>query len=75
MEVSVVNREVKTLEMLDTVATRKYPFTQKTLDQIKELRESSQDRLYLQTGEDIIVPAPVIIAEAVACLHKQELGE
>lgn len=75
MEVSVVNREVKTLEMPNTVATRKYPFTQQTLDQIRDLREHSQDKLYQETGEDIIVPAPIILAEAVAYFHKQELGE
>lgn len=73
MEIQIVDRTIKTLEMPDTVATRKYPFTQKTLDQIREIRESRQDIIYNESGEEIIVPAPIVIADAINLLHTEEI--
>lgn len=68
MTTVIENRKVVTLK--DTVATRSYPFTQQTLDQIKDLRIDQEDAIHENTGEVVMVPAPVIIAEAIDQLHK-----
>lgn len=75
MQLNVVDRSIKTVEMTDTVTTRKYPFTQKTLDQIKDLRHAAQDKWYDEKGEEVIIPAPLIIADAVNNMHNQIFKE
>lgn len=62
---------VQTVHLSDTVASRSYPFTQLTLDQIRDLREQAQDELQTDTGLIHMVPAPVILAEAVNELWKE----
>lgn len=66
--------EMKQVVVIETDATRKYPFSRKTLDQIQDLRQVEEDR-YQRQGQDVIVPAPVIIANAVDLLHQQTFGE
>ena len=57
---------------MDTDATRKYPFPRETLDQIADLRHKrEQDLNDANPGKEYLVPAPVIIAEAVAAAHAQ----
>lgn len=67
-------KEVTTLVLADTVATRKYPFTRQTLDQIQDLRKKREEELTAETGKDHMVPAPVIIAEAIYLMHQDEFG-
>ena len=55
----------------DTVASRRYPFTQITLDQIQDLRHLKEKQLGETARKPFIVPAPVIIAEAIEALHFQ----
>lgn len=56
--------------VLDTDATRKYPFTRETLDKIQELREHEEKVLNEENpGKTYMVPAPVIIKEAVDLLY------
>ncbi len=74
-EITVVENTTKTLMLEDTVSTRKYPFTRQTLDQIQDLRRKREDRIYDSHGEVVVVPAPIIIAEAVDALHRDEFGE
>ena len=62
--------EVITLILPNTVATRKYPFTRETLDQIADLRKHREDELYEETKREHMVPAPVIIADAIALMHQ-----
>lgn len=61
--------------VLETVATRSYPFAQETLDQLQDLRKLREDDLKEETGNEYLVPAPVIIAEAVNLLHTQTFGK
>lgn len=56
---------VTTIHLKDTVASRSYPFTQITLDQIRDLREAAQEDLKETTGQEHMVPAPVVLADAV----------
>lgn len=57
---------------MDTDATRKYPFPRQTLDQIADLRHKrEQDLNDSNPGKEYLVPAPVIIAEAIAAAHAQ----
>lgn len=74
MSTTIVENTTKTLLLEDTVSTRKYPFTQRTLDQIQDLRRYREDRIYDSHGEDVVVPAPIILADAVDCLHEQVFG-
>lgn len=62
--------ETKVVHLPDTVATRAYPYTQETLDQIQDLREEKQREHFRDTGEHVIYPAPVIIAEAIDLMHQ-----
>lgn len=56
--------------VLDTDATRKYPFSRETLDKIQELREHEQRELNEENpGKEYLVPAPVIIKEAIDLLY------
>ena len=71
----IVTHKTKTLELTDTVATRSFPFTQRTLDQLRELRVDKQEEILEETGEEVTVPAPIIIAEAIDEYHKQIFGE
>lgn len=64
---SLVETTVITLD--NTAATRKYPFTQQTLDQIQDIRKVKEKGLN-EGGGNFIVPAPVIIAEAIDKLHQ-----
>lgn len=75
MNHEIVEHRAKTLTLTNTVSTRKYPFTQETLDQIKDLREQAEDEIYAETGDNVTVPAPIIIAEAVDTLHKQKFNK
>jgi hypothetical protein len=70
----IVNHVTSTLQLTDTVTTRSYPFTQKTLDQIRDLRQEQQDDILEDTGEHVMVPAPVVISTAIDELHKQIFG-
>lgn len=67
--------EKKFMVLEETAATRKYPFTRKTLDQIMDLRENAEARYFNKTGEEVVVPAPIIIADAIDLLHQQTFGE
>lgn len=55
----------------DTVATRSYPFTRETLDQIQDLRHLKEKELGEACDQSFVVPAPVIIAEAIDALHAE----
>lgn len=55
----------------DTVATRQYPFTRETLDQIQDIRKVKERELGDGSTTTFIVPAPVIIAEAIDKLHQE----
>lgn len=68
MRTSTQESVVITLE--DTVATRSYPFTQETLDQIQDIRKVKEAELNDGSGKTFIVPAPVILAEAIDRLHE-----
>lgn len=67
-------KEVVTLVMDNTEATRKYPFTRETLDQIRALRLREEEQLKKDTGKDYIVPAPMIIQAAVAYFYSTVFG-
>lgn len=69
--VVIVEHKARTLVLNNTVSTRKYPFTQQTLDQIQDLRAEAEERIYQAEGYEVMVPAPIVIAEAVDALHKQ----
>lgn len=68
MSLSIQTSSVVTLE--NTVATRSYPFTQETLDQIQDIRKAKERELNEASNQTFIVPAPVVIAEAIALLHE-----
>lgn len=68
-------KEVITLVLPETVATRSYPFSRQTLDQIKELRHNREEDLFDETGKEHMVPAPVVLAEAVDLLHRTTFPE
>lgn len=68
-ETEVIERA--TLVLSDTVATRKYPFTQQTLDEIRDLRQLREQDYLRDHDQEVIVPAPVIIAEAIHLLHTE----
>lgn len=70
----LVDHNHQVLELTDTVATRKYPFTQEALDQIRDLREKREDEIYEETGKEVTVPAPIIIHEALQNLHNKEFN-
>lgn len=56
--------------VLDTDATRKYPFSRATLDQIQDLRHAAEKELNdANQNKSYMVPAPVIIAQAIDELH------
>lgn len=69
----IVQTAVVTLK--NTAVTRSYPFTQETIDQIKDIRYFKEDQHEEKYGEQIIYPAPVILAEAIAELHAQYFPE
>jgi hypothetical protein len=75
MNTVIEHRTTKVVTLQNTVATRSYPFTQRTLDQIKDLRADSEDGIFESTGETVMVPAPVVIAEAINQLHKATFEE
>lgn len=54
----------------DTVATRQYPFTRETLDQIQDIRKVKEKELGEGGTTTFVVPAPVVIAEAIDLLHQ-----
>lgn len=62
--------ETKVIHLQDTVATRSYPFTQTTLDQIHDLRLAKEQEHFDEHGERVVYPTPVIIAEAIDLLHQ-----
>lgn len=62
--------ETKVVHLEDTVATRAYPFTQVTLDQLHDLRLEKEKEHFEEHGEHVVYPAPVIIAEAIDLLHQ-----
>lgn len=68
MSLSIQTSSVVTLE--NTVATRSYPFTQETLDQIQDIRKAKERELNEASNQTFVVPAPVVIAEAIALLHE-----
>lgn len=55
----------------DTVATRQYPFTRETLDQIQDIRKVKEKELGEGSTVTYVVPAPVVIAEAIDLLHRE----
>lgn len=59
------------ITLADTVATRSYPFTRETLDQIQDLRHLKEKELGEAGDVTYVVPAPVIIAEAIEKLHAE----
>lgn len=59
------------ITLADTVATRSYPFTRETLDQIQDLRHLKEKELGEAGDITYVVPAPVIIAEAIEKLHAE----
>ena len=70
MQSNIVEVSSKVMHLSDTVATRQYPFTQETLDQLHDLREVKEREHFESTGESVIFPAPVLLAEAVDMLHQ-----
>lgn len=62
-------KEVITLVLSETAATRKYPFTRDTLDKIKEIRGKLEDDLKEETGKEYLVPAPMVLEAAVNMYH------
>lgn len=67
----ITQREQVVLQM-ETDATRKYPFSRETLDQIQDLRFKRERELNEENPEkEYLVPAPIIIAEAIADLHEK----
>ncbi|UMO76476.1 hypothetical protein DNAM_500 [Pseudomonas phage BroderSalsa] len=68
MSLSIQTSSVVTLE--NTVATRSYPFTQETLDQIQDIRKAKEREMNEASNQTFVVPAPVVIAEAIALLHE-----
>lgn len=68
---AITQREQVILQM-DTDATRKYPFSRTTLDQIQDIRyQKEKDLNELNPGKEYLVPAPIVIAEAIADLHEK----
>lgn len=59
---------VVAVHLQNTAASRSYPFTQMTLDQIRDLRNHYEKHLNDKEGVQHMVPAPVIIADAVNAL-------
>lgn len=58
--------------VMDTDATRKYPFSRVTLDQIQDLRFHREKELNeASPGKSYMVPAPIIIADAIELLHSK----
>ncbi|AWY03065.1 hypothetical protein SCYZ1_15 [Pseudomonas phage SCYZ1] len=56
--------------VLETDATRKYPFSRHTLDQIQDLRHHAEKELNdANPNKSYMVPAPVILAQAIDDLH------
>lgn len=56
---------------METDATRKYPFSRKTLDQIQDLRQWEEDNMKAEfPDKDFLVPAPIIIARAIDDMHR-----
>lgn len=67
----ITQREQVVLQM-ETDATRKYPFSRETLDQIQDLRFKRERELNEENPDkEYLVPAPIIIAEAIADLHEK----
>lgn len=66
---SLSQTETVVITLDNTVATRGYPFTQNTLDQIRDIRFAKEKELSDGTGKNFMVPAPVVIAEAIDKLH------
>ncbi|QDH46118.1 hypothetical protein Pa222_025 [Pseudomonas virus Pa222] len=51
---------------METYATRKYPFSRDTLDKIQSIRRVKEQELNdANPDEEFLVPAPVVIAEAI----------
>jgi hypothetical protein len=67
---STVVKETKVVHLDNTVSTRTYPFTQETLDELQDIRSAKEEEHFRQTGEHVIYPAPVIMAEAIHELHQ-----
>lgn len=59
------HNNVVTVHLENTVASRSYPFTQLTLDQIQDLRKHYEATAFERAQVEHMVPAPVIIADAV----------
>ncbi|AUX83649.1 hypothetical protein FDJ32_gp20 [Pseudomonas phage NV1] len=68
---SLVQTESVVISLDNTVATRGYPFTQETLDQIRDIRYQKEKELGEGTDKKFLVPAPVVIAEAIDKLHAE----
>lgn len=66
---SLSEQIVVTLE--NTAATRKYPFTRDTLDKIQDIRFQMEKAYGEVTGKDYMVPAPVVISQAIDELHER----
>lgn len=67
-----LNQKQQVVLQMDTDATRKYPFPRQTLDQIADLRYKREQELNAANPDkEYLVPAPVIIAEAIAAAHTQ----
>ncbi len=71
----VVVESQRVMKLSDTEVTRSYPFTRKTVNQIQDLRRAKEDAHYDLTGEDVMVPAPVVIAEAIDDMHAKYFPE
>ncbi|AFD10723.1 hypothetical protein I7C_045c [Pseudomonas phage MR299-2] len=56
---------------METDATRKYPFSKETLDKMADIRRLKEQELNeANPGEEFLVPAPIVLAEAVDMLHE-----
>ena len=69
MPSKVIEVSSRVMHLEDTVATRAYPFTRETLDQIQDIRHLQEKELFDEGEGVVIVPAPVVIAEAIDMLH------
>ena len=68
----MMSKEVVTHILEDTEATRRYPFTRETLDKIADIRRAKEKEYNDGDAERAhMVPAPVVIAEAVDVLHEK----
>ncbi|CCE60778.1 hypothetical protein tf_23 [Pseudomonas phage tf] len=66
----MTTRTQTVIHLENTEATRKYPFTRNTLDQIQDIRYKMEKEMGAD-GNDYLIPAPVVIAQAIDEMHER----